>query len=65
MNIEFDAIYDGKVFKPTTPIDLPEGTKILITEIIDEGNGKPVLLKGHIVKSPQDSVKDTGAGIEE
>ena len=51
MTLEFEAIYDGEVFKPKTPIDLPEGTKILITEIIRE-EGKPVKLIGHVQHEP-------------
>ena len=57
MTLEFEAIYDGEVFKPKTPIDLPEGTKILITEIIRE-EGKPVKLIGHVQhEPPQDGAR--------
>ena len=48
MSLEFDAVCDGDVLKPKTPLDLPNGTKLLITKIVDQGEGKPMLLIGHI-----------------
>lgn len=56
MTLEFDAIYKDGAFKPTTPVDLPTGTKILITQVVDEGNGKPIRLIGHIERRPNDGV---------
>lgn len=53
MTIEFDAIYEDGVIKPETPLDLPEGTRILFTEMIDEGGGKPIRLIGHVVEKSE------------
>jgi len=58
MTIEFDAIYDGEVLRSKTPINLPKGTRILITEIIDEGHGRPKRLIGHIDHRPQNDGGD-------
>ena len=57
MTLDFEAIYDGEVLKPKTPIALPEGTKILIAETIRE-EGKPVKLIGHVRhEPPQDGAR--------
>lgn len=57
MSLEFDAVWDGDVLKPKTPLDLPNGTKLLITKIVDQGEGKPMLLIGHI-EGPAEGAKD-------
>lgn len=52
--LEIETFLEDGVFKPKTPVDLPNGTRILITQIVDQGEGKPTLLIGHIVRDQAD-----------